>query len=283
MRFVPVLPQSRFFGDTVGIRTVHKLLLTETRYRPGLRLPRHRHAVPYVCVVLGGAFDEHGERREHACTKGTVVFNSCGESHHDVFGDGGAHVLNIQCDPNWLTEAGAIGASRQGALYRRDPRLRCLAGSLECELREQDDASALGIEGLVLELLAAFIRCSMSLPQGRLPAWLRQATDMIHDRFREPVRLGEIAETVGVNASHLARSFRKFHHCTVGDYLRRLRVECAHQAIMATNTPLAEIAVSAGFTDQSHMTRSIRQAYGHTPSSVRQSYFKRKAGPKAQI
>jgi AraC family transcriptional regulator len=53
------------------------------------------------------------------------------------------------------------------------------------------------------------------------------------------------------------------------DYVRRLRVEHARRELMTTSRSLADIAHSAGFADQAHLSRVFRQLTGVTPGAFR--------------
>jgi AraC family transcriptional regulator len=63
--------------------------------------------------------------------------------------------------------------------------------------------------------------------------------------------------------------FRRKHGCTVSEYVRRLRLEFAVDAIVNRKSSLAEVASAAGFSDQSHLTRTFRSYFGMTPSDYR--------------
>jgi AraC family transcriptional regulator len=91
----------------------------------------------------------------------------------------------------------------------------------------------------------------------------------VHDRFNDPLSLEAIAAAVGVHPSHLARVFRQQHQCTVGEYVRRLRLEFACHHLTTSDTPLAEIALAAGFADQSHFTKTFRRHIGTPPAQFR--------------
>ena len=54
-----------------------------------------------------------------------------------------------------------------------------------------------------------------------------------------------------------------------GEYVRRLRVEIACQRLASSDMPLAEIALAAGFSDQSHFTKTFRHYNGMTPGEYR--------------
>ena len=51
--------------------------------------------------------------------------------------------------------------------------------------------------------------------------------------------------------------------------MRRLRVELAGRWLTDTDLPLAEIALAAGFCDQSHFSNLFRRIIGVTPSHYR--------------
>jgi AraC family transcriptional regulator len=129
----------------------------------------------------------------------------------------------------------------------------------------------LAMEGLVLELLA---ECSRDRPPASSqmpPSWLEPVRQLLHERFTQDLTHDVIAATASVQPVHLARVFR--HHCgrTVGDYLRKLRVDFAARQLMATDIPLADLASAAGFADQSHLNRTFKRQIGMTPAAFRRS------------
>jgi hypothetical protein len=64
------------------------------------------------------------------------------------------------------------------------------------------------------------------------------------------------------------RAFRQRFGVTVCQYARNLGLEWAASQL-ASESPLAEIAVKAGFADQSHFTREFRRHFGVTPGRYR--------------
>jgi AraC family transcriptional regulator len=128
------------------------------------------------------------------------------------------------------------------------------------------------MEGLALELLGELARRRAGGAESRPPRWLRQARALLQERFAEGLTLEEIALAVGVHPAHLASVFRAQHGCTVGDYLRRLRIEFACREIARSDTPLVEIALDAGFANQSHFTRIFKRLTGMTPAAYRRAF-----------
>lgn len=83
--------------------------------------------------------------------------------------------------------------------------------------------------------------------------------------------MAEIAETVGVHPVHLSRTFRQHYGMTMGEYLRRVRVEEAAKALVSTTRPLSDIAYTAGFADQAHFTRVFKNVMGLSPGAYRKA------------
>ena len=94
---------------------------------------------------------------------------------------------------------------------------------------------------------------------------------MLAGHFAEELKLKEVASAVGVHPVHLAREFRRHFHCTAGDFVRRTRVEFACRKISESEASLSDIALSAGFYDQSHFTNTFRRFTGMTPAAYREA------------
>jgi AraC family transcriptional regulator len=101
------------------------------------------------------------------------------------------------------------------------------------------------------------------------PRWLKEAQELIHQHFAERLSLYGIANTIQVNPSHLARTFRKHFHCSIGEYVRRLRIEYAVREMLESDLSLAEIALASGFSDQSHFNHEFKRHMLITPTEYK--------------
>jgi AraC family transcriptional regulator len=152
--------------------------------------------------------------------------------------------------------------------HARGGELHRLAVRAYRELRSPDGASPLAIEGLVLEMMAVAMR--IRAPQiDSEPRWLERAKQYAEANCAHRLRLVEVADAVGVHPFHLARQFRRHFRCTLGEYVRRLRVEFACRQLTVSDVSLVEIALAAGFSHQSHFSRVFKQQTGMTPSAFR--------------
>jgi AraC family transcriptional regulator len=258
-----------FHGKVVKTMELAGLRLTEIRYDPNLRNPRHSHEDAYIGITLDGNSTQLCEDKVRSSKPWTVMYHPAGEIHSDQFHEGGARELNIEIAPSRLE------GLRQRSLFADCPmdlnggKAGWVAARLYREFRLMDELSGVAIEGLTIELMAEILRQNLKGPRFRPPAWLRQANELIHDRFAERLTLSTIAETVGVHPVHLAREFHRCMGCTVGQRLRQLRVEYACRLLSQNDDPLAEIALAVGFSDQSQFSKTFQTLTGMTPSQYR--------------
>jgi YesN/AraC family two-component response regulator len=103
-----------------------------------------------------------------------------------------------------------------------------------------------------------------------VPSWLGQAVDLLHGEFRTQITLDAIAQELNLHPIHLSRVFRKKHGCTMSEYANRLRVQFACAKMSQGWPALDELALEAGFSDQSHMGRVFKSLVGDTPARFRE-------------
>lgn len=92
---------------------------------------------------------------------------------------------------------------------------------------------------------------------------------MLRSEYRGSLRISHVAAEVGTHPTHLSRVFRDRMGLPIGDYVHRLRVRYAGEALARPGARLADVAASAGFADQSHLTRVFKRVTGVTPAAFR--------------
>lgn len=250
--------------------TIGGFTLSEGRHAAGSSLPWHTHPGPTLCFVYAGAFTERFAGATLECTPGTLKITPAGERHCNRFGREETRGLLVEADAARVERLGQHAAVLDERSSIRDELLASLAWRIAGELRRRDAAAPLASEGLLLEILAGVARALELRLTGALPRWLAEARDYLHDPGQVG-SLGELASAVGVHPVTLARGFRKVYGCSVGAYLRRLRVARAASELADTDAPLAEVALAAGFADQSHFSNVFRREMGMSPSAFRRA------------
>jgi AraC family transcriptional regulator len=254
-------------GISVTSAEVNGFTLSELRFPEGYVQALFEPELPYLAVVLEGALVKSFPRRALELASAYAVAIPVGATHGARFGRDGARIVIVR--PRSASDPVAGCFDRVVELRGRE--LTWLAWRLAGELRASDAAAPLAAEGFALELLAATTRETRTeRAPGRPPAWLRSAEELLRARLADRIGLGQLAEAVGVHPTYLARAFRAHYGLSVGEYGRRLRLAWAAAELARTDTPLAEIAASAGFADQSHFTRVFRRQVGTTPARYRE-------------
>ena len=257
-----------FYGETVKSCAVSDFLLSESSYRAGSRIGHHSHASPYLSILLRGSYRETYGRRSRDCRPSTVVFHPAGEVHADHFLASGGHIFRFE-----IPQSKDLTCSTRAAL--EDPfeliggPVAWLATRLYAEFKRLDPYSPLIIEGLVLEILGYSTRRKVEQHNNQPPSWLLRVQELLRESAVDELTLSRIARVADVHVVHLARVFRKFYGCTVGEYVRRLRIEYAIRELCSADKPLAQIAAEAGFSDQSHFCRAFKLSTGVSPGHYR--------------
>jgi AraC family transcriptional regulator len=178
----------------------------------------------------------------------------------------GARVFNVEVPAGWLDAA--VGGVARPVADRRGGQLTWLAARLFREYRDGLAGPPLAVEALVCEMLA-LAGGAARLRDRQRPTWLSRAIDLLQSEFRRSLRIADVASEVGTHPTHLSRVFRDRMGLPIGDYLHRLRVRYAGEELCRSGARLADVAASAGFADQSHLTRVFKRVTGVTPGEFR--------------
>jgi len=119
--------------------------------------------------------------------------------------------------------------------------------------------------------VASVARLRPRIRGGLPPRSLRRVREYIEAHLEENISIQVLAGIAGLSMYHFARAFKQSEGMTPHDYVVQCRVRRAKDLLAATDLPLSEIALAAGFSDQSHCARRFREHVGVTPSSYRWS------------
>ena len=269
------IPSGTWHGHKLAARQVNGFSLAEITYPPGYKISKHAHESSLYYLVQKGSFTQTYGRKTREGRPSSLIYLRSDEAHADKFHHAGALCFVIELEDDWLTRSRNKQYVLDNSATFQGGMPAWFATRIYNEYRNMDQLSPLAIEGLVLELIAETSRLTLRKAEAQPPRWLAQAQEFLHSHFSEPVSLSEVAKTVDMHSVHLARAFRQHYRCTIGEYIRKLRIDFASQEIMATDDAFTRIAMSAGFYDQSHFTRTFKRQTGLTPTEYRTAFRKR--------
>ncbi len=111
--------------------------------------------------------------------------------------------------------------------------------------------------------------------QGGLAPWqAKLARHHIDANLEETVSVEELAKTLRLSRSAFARAFKASFKVPPQRYIANRRIERAKELMTTTDEALCQVAVTCGFYDQSHFSRTFRQLTGLSPDAWRRANYR---------
>ena len=109
-----------------------------------------------------------------------------------------------------------------------------------------------------------------AIAKGGLAGWqIRRVKEYIETRLGTPIAIEALSRTAVLSISHFARAFKISFGVSPHTYVMRCRLQKAQKLMMTTPLPLCEVALTSGFSDQSHLCHIFRRYCGISPAAWR--------------
>ncbi|MEU6892407.1 AraC family transcriptional regulator [Streptomyces sp. NPDC046557] len=232
--------------------------------------PMHVHDAWTLLIVDDGTVRYDLDRHERATPGDTVSLLPPQVAHNgSPATTDGFRKRVLYLDMTHL-DASLIGPAVDGPDLA-DPLLRTRVGQLHTALAHPGDAfEAESRLALVSERLRAHLRPGPvdgaaglgTRPDHRVARTLRELLD---ERILEPLTLEEAARLLHAHPTHLVRAFSGAFGIAPHQYVTSRRVDLARRLLLDGQPP-GDVATTAGFYDQSHLTRHFKRIVGTTPA-----------------
>jgi AraC family transcriptional regulator len=152
---------------------------------------------------------------------------------------------------------------------------KSLAKLLETAQRELDcdrEAAKASLVTASQILQAEIERCSGvdGSAIGGLAAWqIHRVRAYIDHNLHRTIHIQDLSAVARRSPAHFSRKFKLAVGESPHAYLVSRRLERACYLMMSSSASLSEIALNVGFSDQAHLCRLFRQAFGQSPASWR--------------
>jgi AraC-like DNA-binding protein len=236
--------------------------------------PRHWHEELHLCAYTSGSGYLGYGGNSYLVTEGDFVVTPPGEVHENwVDGEHGISFCGVYID------AGAFRRATEqiGGCELRIPGLRDFfvrdkmvrQRFLELHQAAERRDSQLEQDERLLRFLQVFVsRCAADVasesPVGYERAAVRRAREYIEENFDGSISLAQLGELTELSPFYLHRVFSEEIGMPPHAYQTQVRINRAKQ-LLRERHPLAAIAVTTGFADQSHLTRHFQRLVGVTP------------------
>lgn len=220
--------------------------ISRQNYAGGTEQPAHEHEHALLSIVLRGSLTETVAGRERLIRVGDVLVKPRGIAHANHYPDSaivGSIVL-------------ADDAPRY-AVNHTD------AGALVTQMLHGHSAGA-PVDDELADLEAALEQPDLAPPRPN--ARMAEVARML---ATTSMPIAEIARAHGMHRVAMARSFRRAYASSLTHYRLRMRARHAAELLCGSAAPISDIALDAGFADQSHLCRVFRAELGVTPRMFR--------------
>ncbi|MFB6725657.1 AraC family transcriptional regulator [Kribbella sp. NPDC056345] len=234
---------------------------------PSHAYPSHTHDAWTVLIVDEGAVRYDLDHREHGLAQAQVSLLPPHVPHdgRSVQPDGfRKRVLYLETD---RLGAELIGAAVDQPEYA-DAALRHRIHQLHGVLVDgKEDLEAQSRLTLIEERLRQHLQQKVTGPADqRDPGTARKLRDLLDAHVPAGITLDDASRIVQAHPVHLVRAFSREFGLPPHRYLTGRRIDLARRYLLE-GRPAAEVAVLAGFYDQSHLNRHFRKLLGVTPAT----------------
>lgn len=260
-----VLSKGKSTGKIVNSLKDNGVIISTTHHSveecsPGI----HYHENPHLCFILQGEDVESRNNRSYERKAGDIYFYYAEETHALISRKCILKNAIIEFEKTFLEKYECSEAQIDRAV-NNNLDTKFLVLKMQQEMLIDDSCSRIAIETLLLNLINySKNTCNKSTPQ-----WVRLLDDLLNDKWNEQITLQELSNAAEKHPITISKHFRKYFSCTLGEYMRKLKISNSIPLIKNSRMSLTEIALYCGFSDQSHFTRNFKQMTGFLPKDFR--------------
>ncbi len=223
----------------------------------------------YDLVLIGNGI-EHGWE-QHECTNDkireiTIQFS------HDLFGE------SFLAKTQLSTIRRMLEISSNGIAFNISSILRVFTKLDNLTKEESGVYRMLDLMAILYELAeeGSYRRLSSSSFASLKPSGdsrrVQKVQDYINQRYKEEIRLNDLADLVGMTPTAFSRFFKLRTGRSISDYVIDIRLGHATRQLVDSTTSVAEICYECGFNNVSNFNRIFKKKKGNSPKVFREIY-----------
>jgi AraC-like DNA-binding protein len=264
---------------------------------PQSPFPLHIHDFHEIVLVYSGKATHLTVNGDYDIQSGDFINIRLGQAH-GYKNIRNLVLMNILIKSSFLEEDhfGVYSLPAYGALFSQEPeddmgklpvthfrleygvfsKVKNLIDAARTELTEHSDGYRAMVTSFMRELIVLLIR-SYKEKSGSPSGFAANVTNLINyvkDNYRSQLNMDVLTGISGMSESHVLRSFKQYLGCSPFQYINRLRLSAATDALIQTDRSITEIALDLGFNDSNYFTRSFRKHLGLSPREYRYKYLR---------
>jgi AraC family transcriptional regulator len=221
----------------------------------------HCHENAHISFVLSGGSVEKRINREIERGPGKITFYHSEEYHQSSSLKDSSRHVNLELRPEFFVQYG-IDEIMVGSMILKNPDAKFLLVQICRELLMDDQWSADSIKMILLQSINQHLIWQKNKGNH---LWLSKIDEILRENPSEKISLSYLSDILQVHPVTISRQFHKFYSCTLGEYIRKLKIEKALILVKSSAHSLTDIAYECGFADQSHFIRTFKNFTGFLP------------------
>lgn len=256
------LEKEKYLGNTKNIFTTSQgISVVETEYQNKVYEGWHSHNNAHITLFLKGGTTEKRKNYSETVGPGSLLFYHSDELHLNQDTLFPSRNINIEVDENLLKELqiseGIIEKSIQNSELAKFLILKIFKETLTADPFSGDN---------ITMLFSQLSQTHHHLERfEKSPFWVKSLQELLNDCWNENPNLKDLAQVLQLNPITISKHFPKYFGCTLGEYMRRIKINRSLSLIQSKESNLTEISFQCGFADQSHFIRTFKNQTGFLP------------------
>ncbi|OXA94117.1 helix-turn-helix domain-containing protein [Flavobacterium hercynium] len=256
------LEKEKYLGNTKNnFNTTQGISVIETEYQNKVYEGWHSHNNAHITLFLKGGTTEKRKNFSETVGAGSLLFYHSDELHLNQNTLFPSKNINIEIEENLLKELQISEAVIEKSL-QNEALTKFLILKIYKETFVADTFSNDTITMLFSQLSNSHQHLSKL---EKSPFWVKSLQELLNDCWNENPNLHDLAQVLQLNPITISKHFPKYFGCTLGEYMRRIKINRSLSLIQSNHTNLTEIGLECGFADQSHFIRTFKNQTGFLP------------------
>lgn len=254
------MKHNKYFGTTENSIKTESFNISITNHLANSEILKHSHAKPYLCLLVSGIYNEKSNI-DNLVSCGDVIYRTADYEHSNSFYDKDSLCLNIEINnqEHLMNQNNFVLPTSQS---KQKGRIEIYKVLYALKQRLPNDL----LDIYCYESMLTHIK--MSRIKGNL-IWIKEIKEIINDNPTSPLSLEKLSLEFGLHPNYIVRKFKEVTGHKLSDYLTKIRLENSIKHLIKTESSMTEIAINAGFYDQSHFNRNFKNYLATTPLTFR--------------
>jgi AraC family transcriptional regulator len=259
------LDAGTFLGNNKTCVCADGAILSETVYTQKVYEGWHAHENTHLTLIVAGGTTEQRKKGASEAIPGNVLFYHSGEKHRNGNTQHPSKNINLEIEPRFYESYGLDEHAFAVSRLNHTSVALCLLKMYSASVHDPVNAGC-SVHSLLLSLFS--LKQEPDTSKG-IPDWVPKLRDILHDHWQELPTLHELAKLINVHPVTISKFFPRYFHCTLGAYIRKLKVQKALALLQQPGRSLTDIAYTCGFFDQSHFIRTFKWETGFLPKAYK--------------